>query len=79
MRTMTYRMTPRSSCWLGADKLEEAISGKRPTRGVPVNAREAPEPVGAYLQSLTVEGFRGIRPPATLKLRSGGTEAPLIL
>lgn len=31
----------------------------------------APEPVGAYLQSLTVSGFRGIGPAATLDVRPG--------
>ena len=31
----------------------------------------APEPAGAYLQSLTVSGFRGIGEPATLRLQPG--------
>jgi len=30
-----------------------------------------PEPAGAYLQSLTVSGFRGIGEPATLRLQHG--------
>jgi hypothetical protein len=32
---------------------------------------EKPEPAGAYLKSLTVSGFRGIGPPATLTLQPG--------
>jgi hypothetical protein len=30
-----------------------------------------PQPAGAYLQSLTVSGFRGIGQPATLRLQPG--------
>ena len=33
--------------------------------------KAAPEPAGAYLQSLTVSGFRGIGEPATLRLQPG--------
>jgi hypothetical protein len=31
----------------------------------------SPEPAGAYLQSLTVSGFRGIGEPASLRLQPG--------
>jgi recombinational DNA repair ATPase RecF len=35
------------------------------------SAQAAPPPVGAYLRSLTVSGFRGIGPPATLRIAPG--------
>jgi recombinational DNA repair ATPase RecF len=47
----------------------DAVSGQRYTPAQAVDT--ASEPVGAYLQSLTVSGFRGIGPAATLDVRPG--------
>jgi hypothetical protein len=56
----------------GRDALEGAIAGEAPERPESSSTdgagREAP---GAYLKSITVEGFRGIGPPATLELSPG--------
>jgi hypothetical protein len=59
----------------GAEALNAALDG----HGIPRPAREArgktetppPELPGAYLRSITVEGFRGIGPAATLTLTPG--------
>jgi hypothetical protein len=59
----------------GAEALNAALDG----HGIPRPAREArgktetppPEPPGACLRSITVEGFRGIGPAATLTLTPG--------
>ena len=37
----------------------------------PVTAAAVRDPVGAYLSSVTVKGFRGIGPLATLKVKPG--------
>jgi recombinational DNA repair ATPase RecF len=37
----------------------------------PDTTAAAPDPVGAYLSSVTVKGFRGIGPAATLKVKQG--------
>ena len=57
------------------DSLGEALGAGATT----VNPDEPPaetddtesEPVGAYLESLTVEGFRGIGPEMTMRLQPG--------
>jgi len=54
----------------GRDAIEAALAGG----GVPREAaapRPSSVPVGAFLRSITVEGFRGIGPPQTLELRPG--------
>ena len=54
----------------GGDGLEAALAGRDPSpQAAP--ARETPGPVGAFLQSIAVEGFRGIGPAQTLQLRPG--------
>jgi DNA repair exonuclease SbcCD ATPase subunit len=59
----------------GRDALEKALGGtspKRPARKAKPTASEpATEPPGAYLRSITVEGFRGIGPRSTLALKPG--------
>src|SRR5688500_438775 len=46
---------------------ERVAKRKRPTR----RARDTAEPLGAYLRSITVEGFRGVGPAKTLELTPG--------
>jgi recombinational DNA repair ATPase RecF len=54
----------------GAPGLEAALSGSAALpRGA--EARAAAAPAGAFLQSISVEGFRGIGPGQTLELRPG--------
>lgn len=57
----------------GREDLEKTLGGdllrKRPRSRVP--PRVAGEPPGAYLRSITVEGFRGIGPASTLTLTPG--------
>lgn len=59
----------------GAETLDAALGGHvgpRPAReGTREKDQDAPEPPGAYLRSITVEGFRGIGPAATLTLAPG--------
>ncbi len=59
----------------GAEALTAALDGyttPRPARkGAKGTDTAAPEPPGAYLRSITVEGFRGIGPAATLTLTPG--------
>ena len=59
----------------GADALNAALDGHaapRPVReGTAGQKDRSPEPPGAYLRSITVEGFRGIGPAATLTLTPG--------
>jgi recombinational DNA repair ATPase RecF len=53
-----------------ADGLEAALAGRAgPPPAGPADAPAAP--LGAFLQSIAVEGFRGIGPPQTLELRPG--------
>jgi recombinational DNA repair ATPase RecF len=54
----------------GATALEAELAGGR---GAPraQAAAPTPTPVGAFLQSITAEGFRGIGPAQTLELRPG--------
>jgi recombinational DNA repair ATPase RecF len=48
---------------LGGDAPEEALPSE--------NSRDATAPTGAFLSSITVAGFRGVGPPATLNLEPG--------
>lgn len=60
---------------VGDAELEEALGGTSPAR--PATPAAGPDgtaartPAGAYLKSVTVSGFRGIGPPATLELSPG--------
>jgi recombinational DNA repair ATPase RecF len=55
----------------GHDRLEAQLSGEtlQSPKGEP--SQETARPVGAYLQSVTVSGFRGVGPAATLELEPG--------
>lgn len=56
----------------GPAALEDAIGGQSPERPERFQADEPePEPAGAYLKSVAVQGFRGIGPPARLELSPG--------
>ena len=57
----------------GPDTLHASLSGGRPERPKPSTtpATEPEEPLGAYLNSLTVEGFRGIGPAVTVDFVPG--------
>src|SRR5260370_40322586 len=57
------------------ESLSAHLSGQTQPRSKAPDITTAPTPAGAYLQSLTVSGFRGIGPPATLTvtLRPGLT------
>jgi hypothetical protein len=62
----------------GEDSLEAQLGGESAAKAAQENtadkpdvAKPRPEPAGAYLRSLTVGGFRGIGPPATLSLQPG--------
>jgi recombinational DNA repair ATPase RecF len=50
--------------------IESCLGGKTPSRPS-AKPKEAESPVRAYVESITVEGFRGIGPKATLPLRGG--------
>jgi recombinational DNA repair ATPase RecF len=54
----------------GAPGIESELSGRKaaPRRAV---AQASPAPAGAFLESIAVEGFRGIGPAQTLELRPG--------
>ena len=54
----------------GRDAIEEELAG-RGASPTAAGTRPSAAPVGAFLQSITVEGFRGIGPPQTLELRPG--------
>src|ERR1700690_844898 len=61
---------------LAAFESEESLSGQLSGEAAAHPSADpagvaAPEPAGAYLQSLTVSGFRGIGEPATLRLQPG--------
>src|SRR5215210_4445734 len=57
----------------GPESLDKVLGGervakrKRPTR----QAKDTTEPLGAYLRSISVEGFRGVGPAKTLELTPG--------
>jgi energy-coupling factor transporter ATP-binding protein EcfA2 len=57
----------------GQSALDDAIGGTPPERPQPTAAdsNEPVEPLGAYLTSLTVEGFRGIGPALTVDFVPG--------
>jgi len=56
----------------GPDALEDAIGGRSPERPETLRADgPEPDPPGAYLKSIAVQGFRGIGPPAQLELSPG--------
>ena len=56
----------------GEDALAAQLSAAPGERySPPVTAAAAQDPVGAYLSSMTVKGFRGIGPAATLKVKPG--------
>ena len=50
----------------GGESLSAQLGGQAQPRPKAADITTAPAPAGAYLQSLTVSGFRGIGPPATL-------------
>ena len=52
----------------GDESLSAQLGGQAQPRSKAPDITTAPAPAGAYLQSLTVGGFRGIGPPATLKV-----------
>jgi recombinational DNA repair ATPase RecF len=54
----------------GRNGIEAALAGRAVSPRAAA-ARASRAPVGALLQSITVEGFRGIGPPQTLELRPG--------
>ncbi|MEO2108289.1 MAG: ATP-binding protein [Actinomycetota bacterium] len=51
-------------------QLAEVLGGAMVSRSIPEHA-DLPDPVGAYLSEITVEGFRGIGPRRTLPLNPG--------
>jgi hypothetical protein len=55
------------------ESLSGQLGGQAQPRLTAPDITAPPAPAGAHLQSLTVTGFRGIGPPATLKVapRSG--------
>lgn len=52
----------------GDDELAKAVGGHSPDRPHPEVARQ-PHPLGAFVKSVRVEGFRGIGAPAVLELQ----------
>lgn len=52
------------------DEIEECLGGQAPSEPSPEPA-EAEDPVRAYIESITVQGFRGIGPKAELPLTPG--------
>lgn len=57
----------------GPDALSERLSGEAAPRATPAQDGTAgdAEPAGAYLRSVTVEGFRGVGPLTTLAVEPG--------
>lgn len=55
----------------GDAALVDAVGGGNPVLSEPKETGEHGEPVGAYLESITVEGFRGIGEQRTLELAPG--------
>ena len=54
------------------DEIEECLGGKTPAEPSPEPTdADAEDPVRAYIESITVEGFRGIGPKAELPLTPG--------
>lgn len=57
---------------LGGEELSSVLGGVAPRRpATPSPDTESPEPIGTYLASVEVTGFRGIGPTATLNLVPG--------
>jgi hypothetical protein len=57
---------------LGGEELSSVLGGAAPRRPAPPPSdAETPEPIGTYLASIEVTGFRGIGPTATLNLVPG--------
>jgi len=58
---------------LGDDALRDAMGGAAPPEqaATQASARATHQPAGAYLTSITVQGFRGIGPAVTLELQPG--------
>src|SRR5688572_15096105 len=50
--------------------IEACLGGKTPSRPA-IKPNETALPVRAYVESITVEGFRGIGPKATVSIRPG--------
>ena len=55
----------------GPEELEAVLGGAEPEELLPGPAGPASEPAGAYLGSVTVEGFRGIGPATRLEIQAG--------
>lgn len=55
----------------GPDTFAEALGGRVPERPDAAASPEQSEPAGAYLASISVEGFRGVGPKRTLELTPG--------
>jgi energy-coupling factor transporter ATP-binding protein EcfA2 len=55
----------------GPEALQEALEGEAVDRTEPAGGAPPAEPVGAYLGSVTVEGFRGVGPRTSLPLQPG--------
>jgi recombinational DNA repair ATPase RecF len=57
----------------GAEALDRTVAGESGDRPAPLPEGDPASvaPAGAYLQSVTVAGFRGIAPPTTLRLTPG--------
>lgn len=51
--------------------LQDVLGGSSPVRPHTDAETDAAEPAGAYLRSITIEGFRGIGPASTLELPPG--------
>src|SRR5437868_9637187 len=52
------------------DEIESVLGGSTPSRPE-IKPKQAEPPLRAYVESITVEGFRGIGPKATISLRPG--------
>ena len=52
------------------DDIEACLGGKTPSRPS-IKPKQIEQPVRAYVESISVEGFRGIGPKATVSLRPG--------
>src|SRR5262245_35467053 len=55
----------------GRDGLEDELQGTAAATAATAVAASAPPPAGAFLRSISVEGFRGIGPGRALEIRPG--------
>ena len=57
----------------GEESLQAILQGEAPAKRAALKkaAKESPAKPGAFLESITVEGFRGIGPKRTLELEPG--------